>query len=256
MLQTNYIVNHPKKTRNLVIGLCSDEADLRQYQRLRYIVYEKEFGYPQTSAVEHIDEDIFDRTCDHLLVKQEETGEVVGGYRLLTGKKALRIGGFYADEEFDLVQLNSRRSHLLEIGRACVHPNYRTGATLALLWREIVKYAFTQQCRYIMGSASVSLKDNGAAARAIMNISKPTDINFTIRPRRPLPKQFLSGHSNAPIVPLIKSYLRAGALIIGQPTWDSEFNTADFFMFLPLAGVTDKYARHFVKSENSERAPS
>ena len=248
--QTHVKPNKPSKpSKRLSLEVTQDKSDLRQSQKLRYDVYKEEFGFVQQSAVSGLDEDIYDRVCDHLLVKDTSTGSVVGGYRLLTGKNAQKVGGFYADEEFDLVQLSSKREKILEIGRACIHPDFRTGATLAMLWSGIVNYALDHACDLIIGSASVSLKDGGAAATAVYKRTledRDNDVPFTVRPRNPLPIEFLEAQLPSSVPPLIRGYLRAGAKITGAPTWDPEFNTADFFTCLPLAAVEGRYARHFV----------
>ena len=255
MLQQTLLKQRAKSTRpSLTIGISRSLEEITEYQRLRYQVYSEEFGVTPPSAQHGIDADDLDAYCHHLLVRESETGRVVGGYRLLTGEEANRLGGFYSDREFTISLSQDQRRNVLEIGRACVHPDFRTGSTIAMLWSAIVKYAFEFHCENVIGVASVSLRDGGALASSVNQRAKQMQVQIedaSFTPRNPLPEHYLSSTSDLPrIPPLINSYLRAGAYLFEQPTWDPDFNTADFFMMLPLKGVSDRYARHFVKTED------
>src|SRR5262245_6267873 len=123
----------PQPKKRLSLHLASSPAEVRAAQRLRYRVFAEEMGARLASRDEQIDRDIFDPYCEHLLVREGDTGEVVGTYRILTSAQAKRIGGFYSEEEFDLTRFGPLRDRLVEVGRSCVHPDYRSGATIALL---------------------------------------------------------------------------------------------------------------------------
>src|SRR5450432_2956581 len=124
----------PESQRRLAVHLARGEAEISDAQRLRYRVFAEEMGARLPSAAQGIDRDMFDPWCDHLLVTEEDTGEVVGTYRILTGASAKNIGGFYSEQEFDLTRLNHLRDRAVEVGRSCVHPDYRSGGVIALLW--------------------------------------------------------------------------------------------------------------------------
>ena len=242
-----------KKPRSrLIVRLADDEREVLEAQRLRYRVFAGEMGARLNAQSEGLDQDIYDPYCEHLLVLEEETGEVVGTYRILTAAQSKRIGGFYADEEFDLTRLQHLREGFVEIGRSCVHPSYRNGAVIALLWSGLAQFVQTRRCDYVIGCASIGLADGGHAAASIYNaLSKQalSPIEYRVFPRCALPLEALRGDMDATIPALIKGYLRAGAYVCGDPAWDADFNTADLLMLLPISNVNARYARHFLKDE-------
>jgi putative hemolysin len=198
-----------------------------------------------------IDCDLYDAHCEHLLVRDTGNGEVVGTYRLLPGPKAREIGSFYADDEFDMTRLRHLRDATVEIGRSCVHPDYRTGATIGMLWAGLTEFAARHNYRYLIGCASLSMADGGCNAaslyrRLCRNHLSPAE--YRVFPRCELPLAALDRDVDAVPPALVKGYLRVGAWICGAPAWDPDFNTADLLMLLPLSRMNPRYARHFMKS--------
>ena len=243
----------PKSQRNrFVTSLACNGVEVRQAQRLRYRVFAGEMG-AELSGEEHgIDYDAFDPVCDHLLVRDAVTYEVVGTYRLLGGEEAGRAGGFYAERQFDLSSMNLIRSSVLEVGRACVHPDYRKGAVIALLWAAMADYVTSHGYEYVIGTASIPLADGGALAASTYHFLKQRYLSpsqWRVVPRLALP--ISSNHLDPdPQIPaLLKAYLRLGACICGEPAWDPEFKTAELLIMLPIALINQRYARHFMKSQ-------
>jgi putative hemolysin len=232
-------------------------AEVAQAQALRYRVFVEEMGARVATMADRIDRDTYDAHCEHLLVQDNNSGKIVGTYRILAPSKAQQVGGFYADEEFDLARLNNLRDELVELGRSCVHPDYRRGAILAMLWRGIACYMQTHGYRYLMGCTSVSLADGGAMAARVWKLMSRLHVGpseWRVFPRLPLPpeigatdKEDTELTRRGGIPPLIKGYLHAGALVCGDPAWDPGFNTADFFMLLPLERLTHRHAARFFK---------
>ena len=121
---------HPQRQRpELSVGLARNDSEIEEAQRLRYRVFAGELGARLPSRIAGVDHDIYDPYCDHLIVRDERKGEVVGTYRILSPQNARRIGGYYSENEFDLTRLQHLRRKLVEIGRSCVHPDYRSGST-------------------------------------------------------------------------------------------------------------------------------
>src|SRR5262245_11885376 len=115
----------------LTVALASDIHEVREAQRLRYRVFAREMGARVPGREQGIDCDIYDAYCDHLLVRDTETGEAVGTYRILNGAQARRLGGFYSDEEFELTRLNPLRDLTVEVGGTWVHPGARDVGRIA-----------------------------------------------------------------------------------------------------------------------------
>lgn len=236
--------------RKLAVHLARGEAEILEAQRLRYRVFAEEMGARLPTADEGIDRDPFDAWCEHMLVTEEDTGEVVGTYRILTGETAKRVGGFYSDQEFDLTRLNHLRDRAVEIGRSCVHPDHRRGGVIALLWSGVLEYIQRTGYEYILGCASLSMVDGGHSAAAAfkqLRESHLSSVEYRVFPRCPLPLHELDQNATPSIAPLIKAYLRVGAHVCGEPAWDPDFNTADLLMLLPLSRMTARYARHFLR---------
>lgn len=236
----------------LAVSLADSEWEVLEAQRLRFKVFADEMGARIPDAQFGLDRDIYDPYCEHLLVREEETGEVVGTYRILTSHQARRLGGFYSDEEFDLSRLRRLRDRMCEIGRTCVHRDYRRGATIALLWAGLARFILSRGYEYVIGCASISLADGGNRAASIYNSLRRTamsPIDCRVFPRQRLACEAFDGCAPAELPPLLKGYVRVGAYVCGEPARDPDFNTADLLMLLPLARIEKRYARHFLKDE-------
>ena len=139
---------------------------------------------------------------------------------------------------------------MVEVGRSCVHPDYRNGATIALLWSGLAQFMQAQGYEYLIGCASMGMADGGHGAASIYNRltqSSLCPIEYRVFPRCALPIEHLDRTLDAQVPPLIKGYVRCGAWVCGDPAWDPDFNTADLLMLLPLSRLDGRYARHFMK---------
>jgi putative hemolysin len=235
----------------LSLNIARTASDIEQAQRLRFKVFAEEMGARLPGADDRIDRDIFDPYCEHLLVRDNANGKVVGTYRLLSPQQAKAIGGYYSETEFDMVRLNNLRDRMVEVGRSCVHAAYRDGATISFLWSGIANFMQRHGHEYLAGCASISMADGGHCAASIFrrlekNYMAPSE--YRVFPRYRLPLEALNANLDAPIPPLIKGYLRLGAYICGEPAWDPDFNTADLFILLPMSRLNARYARHFLKA--------
>ncbi len=241
-----------RSRQGLSVHLATTAGDVPEAQRLRYRVFAEEMGARFPSSSEGLDRDTFDPFCEHLLVREGDCGEVVGTYRILTSAQAKRIGGIYSEDEFDLTRLGALRDRLLEAGRSCVHPDYRSGATIALLWSGLCKFIRSGNHEFEMGCASIGMADGGHAAASLYNSIGRTamsPIEYRVFPRCALPLEGLDQERECPVPPLIKGYLRLGAFICGAPAWDPDFNTAGLLMLLPIARLNERYARQFLKND-------
>ena len=232
----------------LRVGFAQSAWEIRAAQRLRFQVFAEEMGARLPNPQQGIDEDAFDLLCEHLIVRDQRTDKVVGTYQILSPASAQRIGRYYADGEFDLGRLATLRPQLVEIGRACVHPDYRSGATITLLWSGLARYMRLSGHEFLFGCASIGMADGGHAAaslyRRLQGQLAPAE--YRVFPRCALPLEALRSNVEADLPPLIKGYLRAGAMICGAPAWDPDFNTADLPMLLQLRDLPEKYRRHFL----------
>lgn len=233
-------------TPQFAVYVTRDPDEVRAAQRLRYRVFSEEFGAVLPGA-NGIDRDLYDPYCDHLIVRCMDSREVVGTYRMLPPEHARHLG-HYADNEFFTTRLNPLKAHMVEFGRSCVHPDYRSGAVIMLLWAGLAAVMQQRGFEHVIGCASVSLRDGGHAAASLYNRLKDDYLaapEFQVFPRNPLPLNKLRCSLEVEAPPLIKGYLRIGARICGEPAWDRDFNAADFFMLMSLDTMNPRYARHF-----------
>jgi len=231
----------------LSVGLAQSEREILQAQKLRYRIFAGELGATLQSRTPGVDQDIYDAFCEHLVVRDENSGAVVGTYRILSPEKACKIGNYYSENEFDLTRLQHLRPRMVEIGRSCVDANYRTGATITLLWAGLAKYMLEHKYEYLIGCASISMADGGHAAASLYGRlgEHMSPLEYRVFPRCPLPLAALRNDWPAELPPLIKGYLRAGAYVCGDPAWDPDFNTADLPILMPMSRLNGRYAKHF-----------
>lgn len=233
----------------LQLRLASTATDLLEVQRLRYQIFTEELNAVFPDTTQGIDSDHFDSWCEHFMVVDQNKDKVVGTYRLLTPENAVLAGGYYSEQEFNLAPLQDIRSQLVEVGRSCIHANYRTGRVIMLLWSGIAAIMRAGRYRYLLGCASVSLRDDGVTAaevwRQAQQSMKANQHLPQLQPIHRYPVEKLNSTLPARVPPLIKGYLNLGAIICGAPAWDPDFNTADFPVLLDLQHMDERYRKHF-----------
>ena len=242
--------------RTLAVGLARTAEEVEQIQRLRYDVFTEDMGAVFPQAQDGVEQDRFDQWCEHLMVRELDTGRVVGTYRILTPEKAREAGGYYSESEFDLSGLGALREQLVEVGRSCTHADYRNGAVIMLLWSGLAEYLRRGGYEYVLGCASVSLRDDGVTAAEVWrNVARHLDDPALprVRPLHRYPIERLNSTLPARVPPLIKGYLKLGAKVCGEPAWDPDFNAADFPVLLSMAGMDERYRRHFGLDREARR---
>ena len=237
----------------LVVSWAQHTDEVRQAQRLRFKVFAQEMGARLDTSLPGHDVDLFDNYCEHLLVRDAATLEVVGTYRLLTPAQARRVGSTYSDLEFDLTRLRALRERMVELGRSCVHPDYRQGGVIMALWGALAEFMVRNKLDTMIGCASIPMLHNGIVsgdvAASIWHQLKATHlapIEHQVHPRLPLPVDQLDHGLTVEPPALIKGYLRLGAKILGAPAWDPDFNTADLPMLMRINDLPPRYRKHFL----------
>ncbi|MFM9879298.1 MAG: GNAT family N-acetyltransferase [Burkholderiaceae bacterium] len=241
-----------KSARGIQVTWAQHLDEVREAQRLRFDVFATEMGARLSSPMAGYDIDLFDDYCEHLLVRDEMTHEVIGTYRVLTPAQAKRVGSTYSDTEFDLTRLRAIRSRMVELGRSCVHHDHRHGGVIMALWGALCEFMTRNQLDIMIGCASIPMQHNGvsgghAAASIWHQLSKThlSAIEYHVLPRLPLPVDRYSDLLEVEPPALIKGYLRLGAKVLGPPAWDPDFNTADLPMLMRIADLPPRYKKHF-----------
>lgn len=233
--------------------------EVREAQRLRHLVFVEEMGARLPATVAGHDIDLFDDYCEHLLVRDAATADVIGTYRVLTPVQARRVGCFYSDTEFDLTRLRALRGQMVELGRSCVHPAHRHGGVIMALWGALADFMVRNRLETMIGCASIPMRYDGphgmaggghAAASIWRQVRERhlAPVEYHVRPRVPLPVEALDDGSVVEPPALVKGYLRLGARVLGPPAWDPDFNTADLPMMMRLADMPARYRRHLLRA--------
>ena len=243
----------PVATGGIEVRWAQHLDEIRQAQRLRYEVFAGEMGARLNTPLAGHDIDLFDDYCEHLLVRDVASRQVVGTYRVLTPAQARRVGSTYSDTEFDLVRLRGVRSKMVELGRSCVHPEHRHGGVIMALWGALAEFMVRNQLDTMIGCASIPMLHNGVVSGDLaaslwhqLRQSHMAPIEYQVFPRLPLPVESLDQSLVVEPPALIKGYLRLGARILGAPAWDPDFNTADLPMMMRIADLPARYRKHFL----------
>lgn len=239
-----------RSEKKLTCFIIDTEALIKEAQALRYRVFAQEMGATLKSGSEGLDYDEVDSYCDHLVVYDNVNAKIVGYTRLLNQDQARRLGRFYSQNEFMLDEVLALPGRFLEVGRTCVDPDYRGGAVLTTLWSALVQYALEGQFNYLLGCASITPGVSGYAVDAVYrnidanNIAAP---ELQVKPLIPVPDALRCQRDESGIPPLLKTYLRFGALVCGDPYWDEDFNCMDLFILLPLDQLQERYSKHYMR---------
>ncbi len=267
------VVPRVPETRRIIAGngryevrVTRQPEDIAAAQALRFKIFYQEMSATPSAAMAATgrDFDTFDHLCDHLLVLDHQRApddQVVGTYRLLRQPVAEQYGGFYSASEYDLGPLLGQAggASLLELGRSCVHADYRTHATIQLLWRGITAYMTNYRTTHMFGCASFPGTDPAAHALPLSYLhhhhSAPPALSvralgdryqsMNLMPAADIP---LRAAMQA-MPPLIKAYLRLGAFIGDGAVVDQQFGTTDVFILLPVDRIGEKYISRFERRE-------
>lgn len=239
---------------SLIAGIADTPEAVLETQRLRYQVFAEELGARLPTAAGRLDVDRHDPYCAHLLVRETASGRVVACARLLDSAGAMAAGGFYSQQEFDLSRVLALPGRLLEIGRTCVARERRDGATLSALWTALAREALERKADYLFGCASVPFDPETEALAPIREAMRGHWAPEAARafPRGPVPRDPAAPSRDAVLPPLLAAYLRLGAKVAGEPSWDPEFGTADFLVVLPVERLAARYARRFMNRGDGE----
>jgi len=244
----------PATNHGITVGWARHLDEVREAQRLRYAVFACEMGATLPNTLPGHDVDLFDDFCEHLLVRDIASCDVIGTYRVLTPAQARRVGSTYSDTEFDLTRLRHMRDRMLELGRSCVHREHRQGGVIMALWGALGEFMVRNKLDTTIGCASIPMNAPGVvgAGHAAASIWRQVrqkhlaSIEFHVRPRLPLPIEQLDDSLGVEPPALIKGYLRLGSKVLGPPAWDPQFNAADLPLMMRLADLPPRYRKHFL----------
>jgi putative hemolysin len=236
--------------------LTADPALIEAAQRLRHDVFTCEPGFALTGATDGLDADRFDEYCDHLLVREDNSADLVGCYRMLPPPGAIAAGGLYTATEFDVHALDPLRPSLVEMGRAVVREDHRNGGVVLLMWAGILAYLDRCGYDYVTGCVSVPIRGSadeapGSQVRGVRDYvlrRHGAPPQFTVHPYRPVvidgkALDDIEPPARVDVPPLMRGYLRLGAQVCGEPAHDPDFGVGDFPALLDKRRADTRYLR-------------
>lgn len=228
------------------VRLARDADDLRAALALRYEVFAAELGVQGASVddARRLEADRHDPHCEHLLLIDRAGPGVVGTTRIIDAEAAARAGGYYSAAEFDLAPLLASGRALMEMGRTCLHPDYRGGAAMYHLWHGLARIVTARGVAVLFGAASLPGTDPQALAQPLSWLHRhhlaPPALRVRAATAVPLlPPEALDRRAAMLAMPaLIKAYLRLGGAVGEGVFVDHDFNTTDVCLILDLEAMT------------------
>lgn len=244
----------------LYLKLAETPQEITAAQQLRYQVFYEEMGAVPTEEMrlQSREFDQYDAHCHHLLVIDDENQTVIGTYRMLLMEDADIAGiSLYTESEFDLSKLRAGGKRVMEVSRSCILKEYRNRKAINLLWQGIGDMVVANGIDYLVGTPSLPGTDATEHAAALSYMYHYYLAPEEIRPAS-LDKNnvvippFNSENIDAKrefikLPPLLKGYLRAGALIGDGVFVDHQFNTVDVVILLPIHAIDPRYQNHYIK---------
>lgn len=245
-------VNLSFQVQNFEVRLAQSQSDLEKVFQLRHsIFYQEWLGESHPNGT---DEDEFDQHADHLMIIDSRINQVVATYRILCSRWTNK---FYSQSEFDLSSLLKLPGVHVELGRACVKPEYRSGLGIDLLWRGIAQYLQRVRADRIFGCASV-LTDSTVLVQNLMGHLRSRDSwsdEYEVRPRKAYahwPQEMVKTDGPLPeleLPPLLRGYLLAGAKVYGLPAFDEDFLCFDLFTKLEVQDINLSFLKRYFRND-------
>ncbi len=239
---------------NFIIRTASNTEDVKKAIELRSKVFLEELN--NNNGISTVDIDEFDILSDHLLLIERETDTVIGTYRFNSN---LFSNHFYSETEFNIFTILTMPGIKVELGRACIHKDYRGGMTLSLLWTGLLAYIQKINADFLFGCSSFHIPDKLNAAMLYKFLMEKHDSGsgvkvyprkkyriedfdlFLLQVENSVKKEYLLSQRFIP--GLVKGYISAGAKICGEPVYDPDFNCYDFFTLLDLKMLNRDYVK-------------
>ena len=244
------------ETSAFEVKTVSDPSELKEIFKLRYNVFFREFaGRGNRFSLMPYDVDLHDFVCDHLVVKDKATNSIVATYRLMSEDQG-EHKNFYTEGEFDLSGFRKLVGNKLELGRACVHKDFRSGAVISLLWKGLCQYAKKTNTRYMFGCSSVCRAEFGSLPFIFQQLEKRdsfvkayetkvhSQYSLASYPQLKIPVEPALDAKNS-MPSLMNMYLLAGAKMGSEMAYDEEMDCLDFFTVLDFTCLPASFERRF-----------
>ena len=237
------------ETANYILKTAVSMDELLNVFRLRY---ENCLEHVKGEDAEAYDLDRFDHLCDHLIIINKESSEVVGTYRVLC---SLYTEEFYSEGEFELKEFLASEGVKIELGRACIDPDFRNGNVIDLLWKGIAEYINLTNASYLFGCSSISTVSTQTALDIYTFMSQKgyCEEAFNIKPTSDFMMSFKGLEASEDkevkkLIPsLLRSYITAGSKVVGAPALDQDFACIDFLTVLEIEKLSPLFRKRYFR---------
>lgn len=229
------------------------DEDVARAQSLRYLSFiaSRGLGAPDPLARET---DAFDATCQHVLVEETRSGALVCCFRMMPLARGSDIGGSYSAQYYDLAPLADFEGKMVEMGRFCIHPDWRDPDILRVAWGAMTRYVDATGVEMLFGCSSFDgaeaaahfdalamLKDaHLAPKRWLPRVKAPNVFRFAkaLRRFRPDTRRAMAG-----MPPLLRTYLLMGGWVSDHAVLDRDLNTMHVFTAVDIRAIPPARAR-------------
>lgn len=234
------------------VKTANHPEELAQVLKLRFEVFFREFSTQKVTSLFPYDIDMHDFVCDHLIVKDKSNDKVIACYRLLSSKAPHKAGRFYSEGEFMIDELVNSTENKLELGRACVHKDYRKGTVIGLLWKGLISYARKSETRYMFGCSSINRKDFSNLPQIMESIERKDgfikDFEIGVQPKYRMKFDIDSSldlSESGGMNSLMHMYIMAGAKMGRTLAYDAEMDCLDMFTLMDMKNLPASFERRF-----------
>jgi len=243
-----HLASRQFRENRFTTAIAREPNEIEQCLRLRYEVFSREWG-DEYNLAEKLDKDRFDDYCKHLMVIDNSSGKIVATSRLLVDTDIIHTGCFYAETEFEISRIINMPGKFMEIGRTCVHADYRKGAVLALLWQGIARIVSLSKISYLIACVSIPLSDGEQYINSLMHVllnKYYAPDERRVRPLTPLNITVTPVSEDVMMSIPLKAYLRQGALVCGEASMDKALGVANIFVLMDCEKIISRYRHHFI----------
>ncbi len=231
------------------VKTANHPEELAQVLKLRFEVFFREFSTQKVTSLFPYDIDMHDFVCDHLIVKDKTEDKVIACYRLLSSKAQHKAGRFYSEGEFVIDELVQSSENKLELGRACVHKDYRKGTVIGLLWKGLIEYARKSETRYMFGCSSINRKDFSNLPQIMESLERKDgfikDFNIGVQPKYKMKFNVGPSEEAGGMNSLMHMYVLAGAKMGRELAYDAEMDCLDMFTLMDMKNLPASFERRF-----------
>jgi len=230
------------------VFIATNKKSIDACLRLRHEVFNTEIDKKSSGFENKFCEDRFDKISQHIMVIEKSTNRVVATTRLLSSLDITYTGFFYLETEFDISNLHDLPGNIMEVGRICVHKDFRKGIVLGKLLQGIANIVTKTKIDYLIGCACIQINNDDHDLESLMQHLRRyyfSNKEIRVQPLASLATDSNINNSNVNLPTLLKGYIRQGAVVCGEPFWNSRTGVADVFVLLEVKKMNKRYSKYF-----------